>query len=76
MLCTGNKKEFCGAGNLLNVYHNEPSTVSPQGNVASMNQPNPATVQANSTTSSVKSKREERRGRGRGRLNIGRDTTI
>ncbi|MCJ1242521.1 hypothetical protein MMC14_010529, partial [Varicellaria rhodocarpa] len=28
MLCTGNGKEFCGAGSLLNVYHNEPNTVS------------------------------------------------
>lgn len=49
MLCTGAKREFCGAANRLNVYHSEPSTVSSQGTLVSMNQPNPAVVRANST---------------------------
>jgi len=29
MLCTGNKKEFCGAGGFLNVLYNDPNAVQP-----------------------------------------------
>ncbi|MCJ1290153.1 hypothetical protein MMC34_001689 [Xylographa carneopallida] len=47
MLCTGNKKEFCGAGSLLNVYFNNPNSVAGNGQVDSNNAPNPATIVAN-----------------------------
>ncbi|SLM36456.1 Carbohydrate-binding WSC, subgroup [Lasallia pustulata] len=49
MLCTGNRKEFCGASSLLNVYYNDPSTVDSGGDPDSINQPNVATVTANTT---------------------------
>ena len=50
MLCTGNNKEFCGAGSLLNVYLNTPGSVTPSGMAASANQANPAVVSANTTS--------------------------
>ena len=56
-LCTGNTKEFCGASNLLNIYHNDPSSVSSSGTLSSMNTANDATIQP----STKKTKRERRR---------------
>ena len=50
MLCTGNSKEFCGAGDLLNIYHNEPNSVSSSGTLASMNSDNVAVIRANTTS--------------------------
>jgi len=44
MLCTGNRKEFCGAGSLLNVYYNNPNSVAGNGQVDSNNAPNAATI--------------------------------
>ena len=49
MLCTGNSKEFCGASSLLNVYYNDPTSVDSAGDPNSINQPNVATVNANTT---------------------------
>lgn len=49
MLCTGNKREFCGAASKLNVYFNDPNSVTSSGTPATMNSANPATVQANTT---------------------------
>ncbi|KAL8714368.1 MAG: hypothetical protein Q9220_001701 [cf. Caloplaca sp. 1 TL-2023] len=58
MLCTGNKKEFCGASALLNVYLNTPGSVSASGAAKTVNQPNVASINANTTTP-AKSKRDE-----------------
>lgn len=49
MLCTGNHKEFCGAGGLLNMYYNDPTSVNSAGDPNSINQPNVASVAANTT---------------------------
>ncbi len=46
MLCTGNNREFCGAGSRLNVYFNDPSSVSPNGTLTNANAPNSATISA------------------------------
>lgn len=43
MLCTGNWKEFCGAGGFLGLYFNDPNAVVP----AAMQGANAATVSAN-----------------------------
>ena len=51
MLCTGNNKEFCGAGNLLNVYYNNPNSVAGNGQVDSNNAPNAATIVPNTNPS-------------------------
>ena len=62
MLCTGNKKEFCGSGGHLDVYQNSPGSVNSNGVPAAMNKANIATVQANTTApTSAKSKRDEGR---------------
>jgi len=49
MLCTGNRREFCGAASKLNVYFNDPTSVNPDGTLKTMNTQNTAVVQANST---------------------------
>lgn len=46
MLCTGNRREFCGASGKLNVYFNDPTSVNPDGTPRNMNSPNSATVSA------------------------------
>ena len=43
MLCTGNKKEFCGAGKHLNILYNDPSAVAP----ATVSSANAATISPN-----------------------------
>ncbi|KAL8688550.1 MAG: hypothetical protein Q9218_005568, partial [Villophora microphyllina] len=60
MLCTGNNKEFCGAGSLLNVYLNTPGSVSSDGTAKSVNTNNAATV----TPAKAKARRHVRFARG------------
>lgn len=66
MLCTGNKKEFCGATSKLNVYKNTPSSVSSAGTPKMANALNTAVIEPNTTepVPQSKAKRTERRGRG------------
>lgn len=65
MLCTGNKKEFCGAAALLNVYRNTPESVSAAGTPETANSPNGAVIAPNTTEPGAggKVKREEDGGR-------------
>lgn len=45
----GNSREFCGASGRWNVYVKNATSVDGNGMPVSMNQPNQATVMANST---------------------------
>jgi hypothetical protein len=49
MLCTGNQREFCGAYQKLLVYKKDLTSVDANGVPKAMNQPNPATITANTT---------------------------
>ena len=59
MLCSGNLREFCGAGSLLNVYKDMPDSVSSDGTANTVNSPNEGVIVANTTVPGTgKSKRE------------------
>lgn len=77
MLCTGNSKEFCGAGSILNVYKNTPSSVSSAGTPKTANTLNKAVIKPNTTEPAPesKAKRAERAGRS-AKLRFERDTRI
>lgn len=49
MLCTGNRREFCGAYQNLLVYKKDLTSVDANGVPKAMNQPNLATISANTT---------------------------
>jgi len=53
MLCTGNRREFCGSSARLNVYFNDPTSVNPDGTPRNINTPNSATVSAASAPTST-----------------------
>lgn len=49
MLCTGNRREFCGAYDRLLVYKKDPSSVTADGVPLAVNQDNSAIIVANNT---------------------------
>lgn len=50
MLCTGNRREFCGAYQKLLVYKKDLASVDSNGVPKAMNQPNVASITANTTS--------------------------
>ena len=49
MLCTGNRREFCGAYEKLLVYKKDPASVDANGVPNAMNESNVASITANTT---------------------------
>ena len=50
MLCTGNRREFCGSYQTLLVYKKDSSSVDSNGVPKAINQPNVASITANTTS--------------------------
>ena len=77
MLCTGNKKEFCGAANYLNVYENTPSSVSAAGVPKMNNVMNKAVITPNTTAPETTSRKVRRAREERGkRLRFEKGTLV